>query len=605
VTPTGDTGNFADYPTLGIDANALYIGDNVFTSAGAFAGCSGFVVRKSSILGAGPIVVTAFRGLVPSSAATGPFTPQGVDNYDPAATEGYFIGVDNASFGKLIVRRVSTPGGTPTISGNLSITVASTAHPITVPHLGNTGGANGNLDALDDRLFAAHLRNGRLWTAHNIQVNSSGVASSSGGRNGCRWYELQNLTSTPALVQSGTVFDSAASNPKSFWIPSILVSGQGHAAMGFSTAGATNRANSGTVGRLSGDSLNTMQTPVDYTASSTAYNPPSDPGGASGRRWGDFSFTSLDPNDDMTMWTIQEFCDAVNSYAVRAVKLLAPPPAMPVACSPASVVAGATNISLVVTGAVVNGSGFFDPGSSFPNHIAVSVAGGGVTVNSITYNSRSNLTLKVSVNLAAVAGSRIVSVTNPDGQTTSSVTGILTVNNNTRPTSVVSGSGTVCSGSSLIIQAALTGAQPWTLTWSDGFVQSGVSASLATRAVSPTNSITYTLAALSDANGSAQAGDMTGSAVVTVNARPTSVVGGGGTICSGGAALVSAALSGTGPWNVSWSDGMNQSGVVSSPAVRIVSPSATSAYTVTNLTDVNCAALAGDRTGSAVVMVNV
>ena len=28
---TGDTTNFADYPTLGIDANALYIGVNIFS----------------------------------------------------------------------------------------------------------------------------------------------------------------------------------------------------------------------------------------------------------------------------------------------------------------------------------------------------------------------------------------------------------------------------------------------------------------------------------------------------------------------------------------------------------------------------------------------
>src|SRR5207344_1230126 len=102
--------------------------------------------------------------------------------------------------------------------------------------------------------------------------------------------------------------DSAAANPVSFWIPSVTVSGQGHAALGFSAAGANARINAATVGRLSGDTLGTTQgTPVLYTASSTAYNPPSDPGGGGGRRWGDYSFTSLDPNDDMTLWTIQEF----------------------------------------------------------------------------------------------------------------------------------------------------------------------------------------------------------------------------------------------------------------------------------------------------------
>src|SRR5205085_1690705 len=116
--------------------------------------------------------------------------------------------------------------GTPTISADIPITVSTTQYPITVPHVGNTGGTNGNLDGLDDRLFAAHIRNNRLWTAHNIQVAATGVASNTGGRNGSRWYELQNVATggTPTVFQSGTLFDSAATNPTSYFIPSIMVS---------------------------------------------------------------------------------------------------------------------------------------------------------------------------------------------------------------------------------------------------------------------------------------------------------------------------------------------------------------------------------------------
>src|SRR5437764_14963217 len=101
-----------------------------------------------------------------------------------------------------------------------------------------------------------------------------------------------------------------------------MTSGQGHTALGFSTAGTSEYANAATVGRLSGDALGTTGTPELYTNSSTAHNAPYS-------RWGDYSMTSLDPLDDMTMWTVQEFCDATNSYGVRVVKLLAPPPATP------------------------------------------------------------------------------------------------------------------------------------------------------------------------------------------------------------------------------------------------------------------------------------
>src|SRR5204863_825590 len=90
-----DRSNFADYPTLGVDANALYIGCNIFSaSTGSFVDTSAYVVRKSSILGAGPIVVTKFTGLT-GGQVSGPYTPQGVDNlYNPSATEGYFMGID-------------------------------------------------------------------------------------------------------------------------------------------------------------------------------------------------------------------------------------------------------------------------------------------------------------------------------------------------------------------------------------------------------------------------------------------------------------------------------------------------------------------------------
>ncbi len=185
-----------------------------------FAGTSGYVVRKTSVLGAGPIVVTTFDGLGTGSTA-GPYTPQGVDNYDPAATEGYFIGVDTLTFGTLQIRRISTPGGTPSISANIPLTVPATSTPNSVNHLGNTGGSNGQLDALDDRLFAAHIRNGRLWTAHNILVDNTGSATGTPTRDGARWYEIQNLAGTPSLVESGTVFDSTApndTNQRNYWI---------------------------------------------------------------------------------------------------------------------------------------------------------------------------------------------------------------------------------------------------------------------------------------------------------------------------------------------------------------------------------------------------
>ncbi len=432
ATPNSDTDHFADYDMLGVDRNAVYIGANIFGTSmgGGVIGTTGYVVNKSNLL-SGILTVTAFRqiGAVNGTGA-GPWSPQGVDNDDPAATEGYFIGVDRFLSGTLYIRRISDPGGTPSISGNLTVTVPATSAPVSQP----SKNATKNLDALGTRLFAAAVHRNKidgtssLWTAHDIQVDNTGVASSSGGRNGSRWYEIGNLTTTPALVQAGTLFDSATVNPRGFWIPSVAASGQGHMALGCSYAGSNDFAGVAAAGRLRTDPLGATQSPTLAVFSATAYNfsETTDP-----HRWGDYSQTVVDPTDDMTMWTFQEYCNAANSWGVRVVQLRPPRPARPISAVPSTLTLGQTNIDVVVTGVSGSGSEYFDPGPDpggpgFSNHITAFITSD-VIVNSVTFSNPTNITLNVSVDPAATPGPRSIMVTNPDKQITNSALGILTI----------------------------------------------------------------------------------------------------------------------------------------------------------------------------------
>src|SRR6476646_7999321 len=86
--PEGVTNEFADYPTLGIDKNALYIGTNQFrtTGNGSFTGTNVYVVNKASLIAGtatSPFPATRFRA-VSGATGGGPFTPQGVDNDNPS-----------------------------------------------------------------------------------------------------------------------------------------------------------------------------------------------------------------------------------------------------------------------------------------------------------------------------------------------------------------------------------------------------------------------------------------------------------------------------------------------------------------------------------------
>ena len=429
--PPAGPSRFADYPQLGVDANAIYIGVNEFTSSsGNFAGTSAFVIRKSSVLNGGPMVVTAFRNLVSGGAGAGPTSPQPATDMNPNVGAGYIVGADNQVLNKIDVRRITDPGGTPSISGNLGVTVPTTATPLSVPAQGTTGG----IDAIDDRLFEAMIGTApdgsvSLWTAHNIRMDAAGSGSGSGNRDGARWYEIGSLDTSPSLDQSGSVFDTAPTNPTFYWMPSIAMNGQGNASINMSRAGSGQFAQVASSGRLASDPQGTTEAPTITQASTSTY----DVGTESPRRWGDYSQTVIDPTDNMTFWTFQEYANAPNSWGVRVLQLQAPPPATPSTATPVapatSVAQGNCSVGVEIAGTSTDGSGFFDPGSDpggpgYDNHITASVSGN-VQVNHVTYVDPTHVVLDVDTR-SADTGPQDVTITNPDGQD-ATTTGLLTV----------------------------------------------------------------------------------------------------------------------------------------------------------------------------------
>ncbi len=180
--------------------------------------------------------------------------------------------------------------------------------------------------------------------------------------------------------------------------------------LGASTAGEPYFANASYAQHFATSCKNTLTPASLYTNSSTSYNPLFDPGGPSGRRWGDFSTTSIDPNDNMTMWTIQEFCNDSNSWGCQVIRILAPPPP-PFVISPITVPAvSSLNINLIGTG--TDGSAFYDPPADFLNHLKVSIDG--CIVNSVTVVNPTQLIVNIST--LGCQGIKNIIVTNPDGQ---------------------------------------------------------------------------------------------------------------------------------------------------------------------------------------------
>jgi hypothetical protein len=283
-----------------------------------------------------------------------------------------------------------------------------------VPHLGNHAGANGFLSAVDDRLCAAHIRNGRLWTAHNNNVNAAGKATSEPNRVGMRWYELKDLGTTPTLAGSGTIYDTASANPLSYWTPSVMTSSRGRVAFGFSVAGSASYVDAAAMSLLPGGFL---VTPSRFTAATQPYNPAYDSGGVYGRRWGEISQTVVDPADDVTLWTIQQFAAGSGAWGVQVAQILAPAPTLdPVAYHGCN-----TQTEHVIT---LTGTNFFDARPS-GNAPTVEITGGDITVTSVDLLDERRAMVAFFLQPGAGWSYRTIIYTNPDGQSASLFEGLI------------------------------------------------------------------------------------------------------------------------------------------------------------------------------------
>jgi len=596
----GDAGSSPDYPTLGVDRFALYIGLTEFGTT--TTDTKAFVVNKANLL-SGSLTVTTFRHLLDgsggsSSASDGPASPQGVDNDDPQSTNGYIAGDSFAFHSRLVLRRVSNPGGTPAMSTNILLTVPTTCAPIDQPAL-----ASQPLDAVDERLFAAEIHRNKitgavtLWTAHNISVNLTGActnAQAGGDRNASRWYQIGNLDTAPSLVQSGTLFDptpAGPSSPRGFWMDSVAGSGQGHMALGCSFASPAEFAGVAVAGRLRTDTLGSTQAATIALPGVDFYNEPDSTGR---NRWGDYSQTVVDPNDDMTMWTFQEYANTRGTFdpgipspgdwGVRVVQLLAPPPATPSAVGtispsfgvPGFVPRGAASATVPVTGTSISGSEFFDPGPDtggpgYANHIGASVSGG-VTLNSpASFTDPTHVSLNIST-VAATCSTKDITVTNPDGQSRTG-TALLT---DIPPAPAASNSGPICSGQTLSLMAGTSPVTGATVTYAwtgpNGFTSTQQNPMIANApaAASGTYSATVSVGGCASPPGTTNA---------VVNQTPSTTASNGGPICEGAALQLTASTVAGGTY--AWAGPNGFTSTQQNPSIPNATTAASGAYTVT------------------------
>lgn len=409
-SPSDFFGNtfFTDYDTLGVDDNGVYFGVNVFGGL-TFISQKIAATDKASLLNNPPTLsaVTVFDNV-------GMFAPQPAHNHSSvgATSRAWFVSSGNLSN---VRTRSLTWGGSPRVPTLSDVREVGTPLYVLPPEAAASGSGT-RIDTGDDRLMMAVIRSNRLWTCRTVGVDSGG-----GGlladRSAVEWMELNVASATPSLVQRGRVFDTSNTTPRSFFSPSVMVSGQGHAALGFSGCASDEFVSAFTCGRLVTDAVNTMRAVAQIRAGVSAYEIIDNVGR---NRWGDYSYTSLDPRDGMTLWTVQEYADAgVNNWGTHIAALRAPAPTL--ANPNASGRTGTNGVAMNLTG-----TAFFEGGSAFTSHIDVRLNGGtvnGISNYVITFNGPTSLRVTFNIAANATPGPRTIVVTNPDGQSASVVGG--------------------------------------------------------------------------------------------------------------------------------------------------------------------------------------
>jgi hypothetical protein len=306
---TADTGatTWADYPGFGVNNTWVAITANMFTIASlpTFVAAKMWVIDKATALAGGTLTVTVFPPGFDSAGGAFGFALKPAVTF--SAGEPTLHIVDNSGFaagGTQLVRlsRITGTGPAPAWSVVPGSSFAGSGLFFVTNNFDGTqigaaqAGTTTTVDTNDPRSSDSVFRNGRLWFAH-----SGGLPVGAVDRTAVFWYQVDPTAMPTPIVQSG-VLDGGAGVHHFF--PSITANSANDALIGFSRSDATKFVEAVAAGRFGTDAPGTMMGPSVVKAGEGCYVKTF---GAMENRSGDYSATSIDPTDDLTFWTVQEY----------------------------------------------------------------------------------------------------------------------------------------------------------------------------------------------------------------------------------------------------------------------------------------------------------
>src|SRR5260370_226436 len=295
--------HFCDFATLGFNKTWIAVMCNVFANASnsnSFAGKI-YVFDKFDLYNHGTGAHTVF-----DTGGDSNVTP--AITYDNNVATEYLVEEYNGNqsgMGTMRLWAINGSAGSPALSTvafpATSLTWAENGTNNFGPQLGNATG----VDTGDARIGNVIYRNGSLWTTHPVFLPCC-APTNPPNRSAIQWWQIDTSGS---VLQRGLIDTPDGSYFRSY--PSIAVNQHNDAVIGNARYSPNEYvggfysflARTGPPSVLPGEALLKTGEPPNLRT-----------GGSSGlNRWGDYSNTSVDPADDTSFWTIQEYAASPSS----------------------------------------------------------------------------------------------------------------------------------------------------------------------------------------------------------------------------------------------------------------------------------------------------
>jgi hypothetical protein len=297
--PDAGTTLWADFPMLGFNRNWVAISVNMFNIVGgAGSGTRIFTLDYPALL-TGTATATMFSptaGFCHAVAETYSDTENTlyIPSHNGSAGATYRLstitGTPAAPVFTLGALQTRTGGGWVQPSGNIAPQQCITAPCPGVLQFIDVGDAFTRSNAV--------FRNGNIWYSQSVGLPSAGLTHVA-----AQWTKI---STAGAFLDGGRVEDATATNANGgqwYTYSSIAVNKNDDALIGFSKTESDGYAGAAYALRLGTDAAGTMQDPVVYKDGEDYYDKT-----ASGRtRFGDYSHAMVDPMDDASFWTWQEY----------------------------------------------------------------------------------------------------------------------------------------------------------------------------------------------------------------------------------------------------------------------------------------------------------